>query len=333
MNTPESNSENSPTPAAACGHDHPDGSACSGHDHAHSHAHDSEGNNAEKKFFFSLEAIAMALWGVVLVYYVASGKVNPFLSTTGIFREQALIGGVALLVLALFNLAMRNRFPGCGHDHSEDGGGEHHHHEEGSWLSRLITLFLLVAPVSMAAAYAPSDWTQNYKLAQANSMVATNAPAAGNAMAAQMSKGSGTSSTSREFTLEDFKKYCPPNKDGNFPMSVSDIWSAAGDPDARRVMTGQIAEVTGQIVPDNLSKEGRRLRLYELQMTCCAADSRPVSFPIEFESAIPEYRESGWYRVIAKIEFSTERTGKCTLLKVIEMKPSVKPRQDGGPTL
>jgi Domain of unknown function (DUF1980) len=103
---------------------------------------------AERSFFFKLEVAVLVLWGAVLAYFVASGKVVNFLSTTGIFREQALIGGLALLVLAVFNFAMRNRFPGCGHDHSTDG--HDHHHEESTWMSRIVTIFILVTPVLMA---------------------------------------------------------------------------------------------------------------------------------------------------------------------------------------
>ncbi len=329
MNAPE----NTPT---TCDHQHADGSTCSGHEHEphqHDHSHPHEAEDREEKFFFSLETIALAVWGGILVWYVTTGKVTPFLSTIGIFREQALIGGLALLVLAAFNFLLRNHFPGCGHDHSEDGG-HHHHHESGNWMSRLITIFILVAPVSLAAAFAPPDWTEPYKAVQANSLVATNAPTAGNAAAARLKQGDGTSQDNvQEFSLEDFKKYCPPNEVGNFPLSVSNLWSAAGDPDLRRVLKGQVAEVTAQVVNDAFSKDGSRLRVFELQMTCCAADARPVSFPIEFSGPHPDYRESGWYRVTGTVDFTEERSGQITVLKVTEMKPTTKPKENGGPAL
>jgi hypothetical protein len=340
MNAPESQVETS-------GHDHSEGTCCGGHaahDHgSHSHEHHSHEHHSHQhddpndKFFMVLESLALAVWGGVLVYYVSSGKVIPFLSTTGIFREQALIGGYALIVLALFNFLMRNRFPGCGHDHSADGadgGHHHHHHEQGSWLSRLITIFILVAPVGLSAAYAPPDWTDEFKATQANSLMAANAPAAGNASAAMVKKDSGsTGGAAQKFTLEDFKKYCPPNDQGQFPLSVSDLWSAAGDPDLRRVMTGQTAVVTSQVVADNFGKDGTTLRVFELQMTCCAADARPVSFPIAFDGPKPDYRESGWYKVTGTVSFKEEARGTITTLHVTEMTPTTKPRQNGGPAL
>jgi hypothetical protein len=260
------------------------------------------------------------------VYYVATKQVTHFLTTTGIFREQALIGGMALLVLATFNLLMRNKFPGCGHDHAE--GEAHHHHDEGTWLSRLITIMLLVTPVSLAAAYAPTDWTEKFKANQANSMMAVSAPVDGSGSTV-MKAASG----SQGYTLEDFKKSCPPNKDGQFPLSVANLWYSAGDPDGRRVLKGQTAVVKAQVVNDSFSKDKQRLRVFELEMTCCAADARPVSFPIDFGKEHPDYRESGWYEITGTIEFEEVKGRYTTLLKVIDMKASMPNRQNGGQAL
>ena len=321
-------------------HHHEHGEACCGHDHDHKHDHDHNHHHepdnyasAEKSFFFSLEVVVLFVWGGILTYYVASGKVIPFLATTGIFREQALIGGMALMVLALFNFAMRHRFPACcGHDHEEEEGHEHHHHEESSWMSRVITVFILVAPVGLAAAFAPPDWTENYKMTMANSVSASNAPVGASAMTKQLQKESGgAENTKGGFTLDDFKKYAPPTAEGHFKLSVADLWSLAGDPDVRKVLAGQIVETSAQVVQDAMSKDvkANRLRVFELQMTCCAADSRPVSFPIEFEGPLPDYREMGWYKVTGKVDFLDERGGKVTVIRVTEMTPTTRPKTSG----
>ena len=72
-----------------------------------------------------------------------------------------------------------------------------------------------------------------------------------------------------------------------------------------------------------------RLRVFELQMTCCAADARPVSFPIEFPGPVPEFREMGWYQVTGTIDFLDERGGKITVIKVTDMAPTTKPKPGG----
>ena len=59
------------SPAPEDSHDH-----CE-HDHSHGQG-----------VFFTIEAIALVAWGAVLTYYVASGKVTPFLTTTGTACSQ-----------------------------------------------------------------------------------------------------------------------------------------------------------------------------------------------------------------------------------------------------
>ena len=297
------------SPAPEDSHEHCD------HDHSHGQG-----------IFFTIETIALVVWGAVLTYYVASGKVTPFLTTTGIFREQALVGGLLLFVVAVFNFAMRNRFPGCGHDHGD--GGHEHHHDEGTAMSKAISLAILTVPVVLAACFAPADWTDEFLRVQANSQVATNAPAASSALVNQVKEEN--KSTPAGFTLEDFKKYAPPTPEGHFRLSVSDLWSIAGDPDVRKVLAGQVVETTAQVVNDTMSKAGgNRLRVFELQMTCCAADARPVSFPIEFSGPVPEFREMGWYQVTGTIDFLDERGGKITVIKVTDMAPTTKPKPGG----
>jgi uncharacterized membrane protein YcgQ (UPF0703/DUF1980 family) len=318
-------------------HDHGScGHGC-GHDHgnhqpqAHQHAEDDCGyQSSEQRFFFGFELLALIVWGSILIYFVASGRVVYFLTATGIFREQALIGGLALLVLAVFNFAMRNRFPGCGHHHDE-AGHEHHEHETDSWVSRTVTLFLLLVPAGLAAAKAPDDWTDAYKSTLANSLVATNAPQGASSLAGQFKpEADQANGKPKEFTLEDFKRYSPPTPEGYFQMSAFNLWSLAGDPDFRKVLAGQLVEATAQIVEDKATggPNSNRLRMFDLQMTCCAADSRPVSFPIVFPEGKPQYREMGWYKVRGKINFEALSSGKSTVIEVQEMIPSTKPNPD-----
>lgn len=311
---------------------HVHGPGC-GHDHHHDHGHGGgEYVESERKFFFGIETIALAAWGGVLLYYVASGKVTSFLTATGIFREQALIGGLALVVLAVFNFAMRNRFPGCGHDHGEEDE-PHHHHEEAGWLSRILTIFILVGPVGAAAALAPLDWSDSFKSSLANSRAATNAPAATSALTQQLKQETASADPSQKpgsFTLEDFKKYAPPTPEGNFALSVSDLWSLASDVDVRKILVGQPVETTGQVVKDSVGSNPNRLRIFELQVTCCSADARPISFPVEFEGTPPDFREMGWYKIRGSADFEDERGGKVTVIKVKEMIPTTKPTGGGN---
>lgn len=293
-----------------CGHDHSAGAP-----HAHVHV------ETERKFFFGLEFLVLLTWGAVLIYYVGSGRVKNLLAETGIFREQALIGGLALLVLALFNFTMRNRFAGCGHDHDEaEGEAVHHHHEEAGWMGRLTTIVILTVPIVLAAVFNPDSYSDDYKRNQVNAAATSQAATGPNALTKNLK------SPDAKFSLDDFKKYCAPNAEGNFPLSVSDLWSLAGDPDVRGVLEGQTVETTGQVVPDTAATKGNRMRIFELQMVCCSADSRPVAFPVEFADKAPEFREMGWYRIVGKVSFEDHRGGKMTVIKATDMQPTTKPQ-------
>ncbi len=89
-----------------------------------------------RRFAHYVGIFVLVLWGVVMAYFYASGRINRYLTSDAAFREQALLAGLGLLVLAAFNLVTGTRkigghdCCGCGHEH---GGhhDEHEHHHEG----------------------------------------------------------------------------------------------------------------------------------------------------------------------------------------------------------
>lgn len=323
-----------PTPAC-CGHDHGHAHepSCCGHAHPSPRGPDAAAAaETESRFFFSLETLVLLMWAAALVCFVTSGRVTHFLAPTGWFREQALVGGLALAVLAVFNWLMRRRFPGFGHqhghEHEEDGscpGGHVHAHEESTWLGRAVSILLLAAPVSLAAAFSPNDWSSPYKAQLANSLAASNAPASGKSSLSPQTSAPGGADA---YTLEDLKKQVDLSPEGNFVLPITSLWSVAGDAVVRPVISGQSVETIGQVVKD--SSNPARLRAFELMVSCCAADAKPVSFPLDFGSEkLPDYREMGWYKIVGTIGFEDERGGKVTVLKVKSLTPWSRPNASG----
>lgn len=86
-----------------------------------------------------LSVFLLVLWGAVLLYFYASGRITAYLPADGIFRPMVLVAGIGLGVLGLFNLATigAKEDDCCDHDHDHDhdhGHGHdkddgHHHHE------------------------------------------------------------------------------------------------------------------------------------------------------------------------------------------------------------
>ncbi len=71
----------------------------------------------------------LLLWGSVLIYFHVSGRLVHYLPPDGIFRPMALIAGIGLLVLGIFNLATIGNQTAdcCGHDHDHNHDHDHDH--------------------------------------------------------------------------------------------------------------------------------------------------------------------------------------------------------------
>ena len=156
---------------------------------------------AQRLLIHLLSVLLLILWGGVMIYFHVSGRVINYLPSDGLFRPLMLIGGIGMVVLALFNLLTYSQDEGaccshdhnhdhahdgsCGHDHGhthkEGGCGHDHSHahthdhshdnaqhdhahgilEEGSWISRLTAVAILAVPLTLAAVRSPDQFSAN----------------------------------------------------------------------------------------------------------------------------------------------------------------------------
>ncbi len=97
--------------------------------------------------------------------------------------------------------------------------------------------------------------------------------------------------------------------------------------DVRDVVSSQVVEAIGQAIKDPAAPAGTtRLKLFRMQMTCCAADARPLAVPIEFDGPLPEYREMGWYKVTGKVEYRDENGTSTAVIKATKLDTEKPPR-------
>ena len=80
-----------------------------------------------KKLVIILGAFALIIWSLTIVYFYSSGRISIYLK--GAFQIQALIGGIGLGILGLYNLLMAGEKTECGHDHHDHGHGHGHDHD------------------------------------------------------------------------------------------------------------------------------------------------------------------------------------------------------------
>lgn len=364
MSTPSPDHPAHEAVAHADGHSGCCGHTCAhGHEAAHSHDHDHSSEDAEiftRRFFLFLELLVLLLWGLVMAWFYASGRIERYLVGEGMFRIQVLISGMALFVLGMFNWLMRARALGCGHDH---GHGEEHrhehghdpghtagdcghagcghaeegaaHHHEGTFGGRTAALLLMAVPVTAAAAWTADDFSDDYKRNMLTAETSRSAPA-GEApeefrlTPQQPAAGAQASSSSPSsyggVTLELIEKYQPRNQNGNFELGVMQLYYSGSDPEYASVMKGQGVETTGQVVRDTLNPGPGRYRVFVLQVSCCAADARPYSVPVELTGPPVDVQEMGWYRITGKIDYVEERGVTIAVLRADSMQPTVRPR-------
>ena len=381
-----------------CSHDHDH------HDHDHDHNHDhaapapaaesatsaattttesSDDSAWNQQFLLLLEMLVLIMIAAVIAYFIASGRIDgaapnmPYLQ--GYFKILALIGGLALAVMGIFNFLMRRRAVGCSHDHdhshdhshkhsadcghshdhshdhshkhsadcghSHDHGHDHSscshdhshdhstdnaahaHHHHGSTMGRAAALLFLSGSITAAAVLTPDEFSPRYMEQKARALMgrsngaapASAAPVPAKALADATAAGSG-------LTLALVEKYQPRNKDGNFELGVMQLYYSGSDEEYARVMKDQPVETIGQVVKDEVVPGAGRLRVFVLQVTCCAADARPYSIPVVFDGPLPEYQEMGWYKITGTVNYADERGVRTAVLKASSMAPSLRPK-------
>jgi len=345
------------------------------HDHDHDHGHDHDAGCCQhgdgaghggRRVFSTLKVAALFIWGAVLVYYYASGRVNAYLTGDGVFRIQTLVAGLGLFVLGFFVWFTGRYATGCSHEHDAHGHGEeagdhdHDHDEDGSVFGRLLMFVVLLAPVSAAAVMSPDAFSAEHRrnqLAAMGDLDATKASlpdkfdirkqaegagagatagvptdedpastAAGAPPPAGAANAGGAPATSSGFSIKDLEGLVKRSDEGNFMISLIELFYSSGDVEVREVLRGQPVETVGQVVPDTVNNpNGTRLRAFRMFMQCCAADARPISIPVEFGTEPPAFKEMGWYKLIGTMDFQTESGIMVPILKATELRPEPEP--------
>lgn len=82
--------------------------------------------NGTRTLTHLISVTLLFLWGSVLLYFYASGRIIHYLPPDGIFQPMVLVAGVGLMILGLFNLfTMGAKEHDCGHDHGLDHAHAH----------------------------------------------------------------------------------------------------------------------------------------------------------------------------------------------------------------
>lgn len=238
-----------------------------------------------------LLSLAVLTWGVVLLYFHASGRIVKYLAPD--FRMIAMVGGLGLMVLALFNLLTAGQQAGCGHDHEEGG---HCHDHESSDTPPLLAAALMILPVLFSTA-----WTKDeYSAAALSRKGLYDSP--------QSMNTSFLAAAMPPITREEIEKGHRKTADGFYEFNLMELFFATGDREMQSAMDGLKIETEGRLIEERArNAKGSRKRLYRLLMSCCAADSRAIPIVLEYgNNPLPTMPENQWVKVAGTLNFPLE---------------------------
>ncbi|MCX6844989.1 MAG: DUF1980 domain-containing protein [Verrucomicrobia bacterium] len=218
-----------------------------------------------------LFSLAILSWSVAMLYFHASGRIAKYLAPD--FRLIALIGGLGLAVLGLFNLLTAGQQAGCDHDHS-DSDDAHCHDHESSDIHPLLACVLMVLPLAVSVAWTKDEYSA----------------------AALSRKGL--------YDAQGHRK----TADGFYEFNLMELYFATGDREMQTAMDGLKIETEGRLIEERTrNAKGSRKRLYRLLMSCCAADSRAIPIVLEYgNNPMPAMAENQWVKVAGTMNFPME---------------------------
>ncbi len=238
--------------------------------------------------------LATILWGVVPVWFYAANRIQHYLAPE--FHTIALAGGLGMIVLGLFNLLTVGESADCGHEHAD-----HEHADQNPFVS----IGLMILPVVLALL-----WTTDSYSASALARKGLNDN--------DRQRAAVLIRDLPPFTRESLDKYTPKTEDGHYRFDLTQLFWSAGDDEIMPVFDGLPAEITGQLIAEapSLNPDGRRMRLYRVFMTCCAADAQVLGITVLFPEALPAFPPQTWVVLRGVVAYETIDGQTNVLLRV-----------------
>ncbi len=232
-----------------------------------------------------LSAAVLAVWGVLLVYFFASGRIGDYLHPG--FHPATIASGIVLLALSAIMLFAAPEDCACC------TGGK----QRGVW--PFVTAAVLTAPVLSAVALSPSQFGTT---AVANRGVVESLDSLPGYLPPVEPPLPGQSDS----TPRDPVTALPVTNDGKLRAETVDLLYAAQDSGMRADFENKTVEMIGQWMPARENNpNGDRHSLVRMFVMCCAADARPVAVAVQTKQN-PNLPEMGWVRVTGKATFPFE---------------------------
>ena len=190
-----------------------------------------------------------------------------------------------------------------------------------------MAFLVLLVPIVAAVFRSPDAYSISWmqKREALLSVVGTGTAPKG---VSKLADASATNAPEMEVTLADIDTMVEKNADGEYQLSVLELFYLGNDDAFTKVLRGAPVETVGQIVKERINNpDGNRLRVFRLFVQCCAADARPMSVPVRFRGKAPEVREMGWYAIHGSIDFEDQNGQRIAIVRAEDLESVPEPEQ------
>jgi len=248
-----------------------------------------------------LEAAVLVAVGLVLLYFHASGRIVFYLREN--FRDYALAGAVCLIVSGFFHA----RFFRYGLRGAENAG------RDGTlpaWLPWMVVLLPMAAGMAV---------TRDAYSSEAIQRKAMNAPVAD-------SRAPEVAIYSRWILSQPLEERYEQSEDGAYLIPMEELFFSGADAGVRELFSGLEIDITAQVMKERKrNPDGRRLRIYDKVITCCAADARALGFAVVFDKPAPAVEEGAWFRARGTLQYEQDANVFHPVLHIESFDPTRRP--------
>jgi len=245
-------------------------------------------------------SVVVLVVGALLLYFYQHDKLGHYLKDK--FHIYVLLGGLVAMVMAVFSFLTANIEGSCGHDHGDDEDEGCESHEHASDMNPFVGLVIVLAPI-----FCSLSWT-THGISEARQDALSEV---------DVSSADFAFYDLPPFTIETLEKNKTKAPDGAFQLNIFELFFTAGDTVQEKVINGLYVETEAKLRNEpNRNENGKRMRLFRLMMTCCAADAQAVPMTIEFDDGTPDFAHNSWVRVAGVMSYEREGGVVSPLLKV-----------------
>ncbi|PTX93243.1 TIGR03943 family protein [Spartobacteria bacterium LR76] len=251
----------------------------------------------------------LIVWGILLSYFYASGRVTAYLSPT--FQPWTLAAGLVLLILALVVWFSPSTITSGDAPSLAKGLG-------GTIFSgAVLTISLVLAVIVSPSQFSASTVLNRGLVSDANSLPGYKPPVEPALPTQDGVPGQDTAAD----------PYMPRNADGQIRAETIDLIYAAEEKSLRADFENKEVEMIGQFMPAKSNNaKGDRFSLVRMYMVCCAADARPTAVTIQMDPAV-KMEEMSWVKVVGTATFPVEG-GRIIPLVVAKSVKSCDPPEE-----